>query len=212
MTTEPDYCTLTLGRDNPSNTTIYDVSGAAVYTVTTDLSNINKPVTRLHRGDALVAEWVWRSTLRSDLLTFTGRPAASASDWLKKSKMPFASTATFTAKGRELKWANNAPGLALQLFATESKTEPVARFIRQHIDRSADDPTTIVPSKLLVGKSVQDIQDEIVVSFLLLERKRREKENDAVSRASAVAVDSSFGQPVAIGGGAVSAGYGTLAG
>ena len=59
---------------------------------------------------------------------------------------------------------------------------------------------------------MKDVQDEILVSFLLLERKRREKENDVVSRASAVAVDSSFGQPVAVGGGAASAGYGTLAG
>ncbi|VDB84764.1 unnamed protein product [Peniophora sp. CBMAI 1063] len=216
MTTEsttPDLYTLTFGRDNPSNTTIYDASGLALYTVATDLSNISKPVTRLHRGDAtLVAEWTWRGTLRSDLLTFPGRPTAPASDWLKKSKMPFTSTATFTAKGRELKWANNAPGLALQLFAPESKSEPVARYTRQHADRSADDPTTVVPSRLLIKGSVQDVQDEIVVSFLLLERRRREKESDAVSRASAVAVDSSFGQPVSAGRSAGSAGYGTLAG
>ena len=92
MSTEPDspdLYTLTFGRDNPSNTTIHDESGATLYTVATDFANINKPVTRLHRGDTLVAEWVWRGTLRSDLLTFAGRPTAPASDWLKKSKMPF---------------------------------------------------------------------------------------------------------------------------
>ena len=80
------------------------------------------------------------------------------------------------------------------------------------MDRSADDPTTVVPSSLLVKVGMQDVQDEILLSFLLLERRRREKESDAVSRANAVAIDSTFGQPIAAGGGRATAGYGTLAG
>jgi hypothetical protein len=66
-----------------------DPDGNTFYTVATDLTNPDKPVTRLHDGiGKLVAEWIWRDA-RSDLLTIRDRPQAAASAWLKKSIVPF---------------------------------------------------------------------------------------------------------------------------
>jgi hypothetical protein len=76
-------------RDNPCNTTIVDQDGNTLYTVATDFSKPDKPVTRLHDGIGnLVAEWTWRD-VRSDLLTIRDRPQTPASAWLKKSIIPF---------------------------------------------------------------------------------------------------------------------------
>jgi len=80
---------LRLERDNPCNTTILDPDGNTFYTVATDFSKPDKPVTRVHDGiGKLVAEWIWRDA-RSDLLTIRDRPQAPASAWLKKSTIPF---------------------------------------------------------------------------------------------------------------------------
>jgi len=80
---------LRLERDNPCNTTILDPDGNIFYTVATDFSKSDKPVTRVHDGiGKLVAEWIWRDA-RSDLLTIRDRPQAPASAWLKKSIIPF---------------------------------------------------------------------------------------------------------------------------
>jgi len=64
---------LRLERDNPCNTTILDPDGNTFYTVATDFSKPDKPVTRVHDGiGKLVAEWIWRDA-RSDLLTIRAR-------------------------------------------------------------------------------------------------------------------------------------------
>jgi hypothetical protein len=75
--------------DNPCNTTIADQDRNTFYTVATDFTNPDKPVTRVHdRIGKLVAEWIWRDA-RSDILTIPGRPQTPASVWLKKSVIPF---------------------------------------------------------------------------------------------------------------------------
>ena len=80
---------LSFERDNPCNTTIVDQDQNTFYTVATDFTNPDKPVTRVHDGiGKLVAEWIWRDA-RSDILTIPGRPQMPASAWLKKSIIPF---------------------------------------------------------------------------------------------------------------------------
>ncbi|KAH8987138.1 hypothetical protein EDB86DRAFT_3211706 [Lactarius hatsudake] len=110
-------------RDNPCNTTIFRKSrDARTWTV----------------SENLVAEWIWGDA-RSDLLTIGGRPQTRASAWLKKSFIPFRDDVKFLDDaGTEYTWQNNKPGLALQLFGPQSKTLPVARFIRTYKDYKAD--------------------------------------------------------------------------
>ncbi|KAI0067176.1 hypothetical protein BV25DRAFT_1876918 [Artomyces pyxidatus] len=185
VTNPPGFATLVFRRDNPCNTTIVDAQNATVYTVATDFANPDKPVTRVHdAAGVLVAEWVWRDA-RSDLLTMRGRPQIAVSSWLKRSLVPFKGTVTFQDDtGVEYKWANNSPGLALQLFGPESKTEPVVRFVRARKELKGPGQ----PSILLVDDRVERMRDMIVVSFLLLERRRRENETETASRASALAI------------------------
>ena len=76
-------------RDNPCNTTIVDHDGNVFYTVVTEFPSSGNPLTRVQNGiGKLVAEWKW-GDVRSDVLTIRGRPEAPASDWLKKSIIPF---------------------------------------------------------------------------------------------------------------------------
>jgi hypothetical protein len=84
------YIILTLLQDNPCNTTIVDEVDNVLYTVATEFADVNKPITRVKsEDDELIAEWEWRSGLRSDLLAYGNRARVSASSWLKKSIIPF---------------------------------------------------------------------------------------------------------------------------
>jgi hypothetical protein len=182
-------------RDNPCNTTIIDLHGNIFYTVATEFPDSGKPVTRVLDGvGKLVAEWKWGDA-RSDVLTIRNRPQIPASAWLKKSFIPFRDDVKFLDDaGTEYIWKNNKPGLALQLFGPLSKTLPVARFIRTHKDYRIDrENPPVFPSTLLLDESVEPIRDFIVVSFLLLERRRRETETATVNRAQALAVFSQNG-------------------
>ncbi|KAF8501775.1 hypothetical protein F5888DRAFT_1609177 [Russula emetica] len=179
-------------RDNPCNTTIVDQDRNTFYTVATDFANPDKPVTRVHDGiGKLVAEWIWRDA-RSDILTIPGRPQTPASAWLKKSIIPFWDDVKFQDDaGVEYVWKDNKPGLALQLFGPQSKTQPVARFIRSYKDYGVDrENPPVVPSTLLFDESVEHIRDLVVTSFLLLERRRRETETATVNRARSEAAFS----------------------
>ena len=72
--------------------------------------------------------------------------------------------------------------ILLQLFGPQSKSQPVARFIRSYKDIKVDrENPPVVPSTLLLDESVECIRDFIVISFLLLERRRREAETSTVN-------------------------------
>jgi len=78
--------------------------------------------------------------------------------------------------------------ILLQLFGPQSKSQPVARFVRSYKDFKVDrENPPVVPSTLLLDESVESIRDFIVVSFLLLERRRRETETSTVNHAQAYA-------------------------
>jgi hypothetical protein len=60
----------------------------------------------------------------------------------------------------------------------------VARFIRSYKDYSVDrESPPVVPSTLRIDECVEPIRDFVVISFLLLERRRRETETATVNRA-----------------------------
>ena len=65
---------------------------------------------------------------------------------------------------------------------------PVVRFIRTYKDYKVDrENPPVVPSTLLLDERVEPIRDFILVSFLLIERRRRETETATVNRAQALA-------------------------
>jgi hypothetical protein len=77
---------LRLERDNPCNTTIFDPDGTTFYTVATDFSKPDKPVTRVHDGiRKLAAEWIWRDA-RPDLL-YNSRPPSGARQRVAQDKV-----------------------------------------------------------------------------------------------------------------------------
>jgi hypothetical protein len=70
----------------------------------------------------------------------------------------------------------------------------VARFICSYKDYRVDrESPPVVPSTLLLDESVEPIRDLVVISFLLLERRRRETETSTVNRARSEAAFSLSG-------------------
>ena len=60
----------------------------------------------------------------------------------------------------------------------------MARFIRSYRDYGVDrENPPVVPSTLLFDDTVEPIRDFVVISFLLLERRRRENETETANRA-----------------------------
>lgn len=70
----------------------------------------------------------------------------------------------------------------------------MARFIRSYKDYKADrENPPVVPSTLLLDKSVEPIRDFIVISFLLLERRRRVNEIANVNQAQFAIYGQNYG-------------------
>lgn len=75
------------------------------------------------------------------------------------------------------------------MFGPQSNTLPVARFIRTYKDYKVNrENPPVVPSTLLLDERVEPIRDFILVSFLLIERRRRETETATVNAAQAHAI------------------------
>ena len=70
----------------------------------------------------------------------------------------------------------------------------MARFIRSYKDFKVDrENPPVVPSMLLLDESVEPIRDFVIISFLLLERRRRETETATVNLAQSYAISSQIG-------------------
>jgi hypothetical protein len=70
----------------------------------------------------------------------------------------------------------------------------VARFIRSYKDFKIDrENPPVVPSMLLLDESVEPIRDFVIISFLLLERRRRETETATVNLARSYAISAQIG-------------------
>ena len=83
----PISATLTLSPDNPSNTTIYDADGKALYTVYTEHGK--ETTTRVKNTDEeVLASLEWRDVL-PDRVTLGKKAPMSLRDWLHTSLIPF---------------------------------------------------------------------------------------------------------------------------
>ncbi|TFK65898.1 hypothetical protein BDN72DRAFT_175756 [Pluteus cervinus] len=187
-----DGLKLILTPDNPCNTLITDSeTGEKIYHVITEHT---KDETTTKLKDAVgkqIASWRWRES-SADVLTVGESKPQSSSGWLKKTLIPFKATVTFqSANGKEYKWKGNEPGGALQLFDKQNKETPIASFTksRKYRNRQTDPPTEeFRDASITLDSRGLEIQNEVVLSFLLLERKRRTDETATVSRAEALAI------------------------
>ncbi|GLB40463.1 hypothetical protein LshimejAT787_0803340 [Lyophyllum shimeji] len=191
MMSESNIYELVFETDNPCNTTIVDSdTGKVVYQVATEHGK--ETVTRVkNAAGETIASWVWKD-VRSDIITLGNLKPVPVSAWLKKSLVPFKDTVTLQdGAGRNFKWKGNAPGLSFELYAEDDKEEPVVRFHKSRTvwDRAVRPPTsTVQPARLVVNSRWVEIQDIAVVSFLVLEKSRRARENSTLNRADSLAL------------------------
>ena len=74
--------------------------------------------------------------------------------------------------------------ISLKLFAEDqSEKEPIARFVKSH-RAYGDKPAT--PAQLLLTPRAMEIRDDVVVSFLFLEKTRRANDNSIQNKADAL--------------------------
>ncbi|KAF8060713.1 hypothetical protein FPV67DRAFT_1655373 [Lyophyllum atratum] len=194
-----DLYELTFETDNPCNTVILDSdTGKVFYQVATEHGK--DTVTRVKNGAGeTIASWVWKD-VRSDVITLGNGTPVSVSAWLRKSLVPFKdqlpkSTVMLEDNaGRKLKWKGNGPGLSFearaassQLFAEDDNKEPLVRF---HKSRTVQNGRQ--PARLVMDSRGVEIQDIAVVSFLVLEKSRRSRENSTLNRAAGNGLTGGF--------------------
>ncbi|KAF8071985.1 hypothetical protein FPV67DRAFT_1483395 [Lyophyllum atratum] len=178
-----DLYELTFETDNPCNTVIVDSdTGKVLYQVATEHGK--ETVTRVKNGAGeTIASWVWQD-VRSDVITLGNGTPMPVSAWLRKSLMPFNDTVMLEDNaGRKLKWKGNGPGLSFELFAKDDKKEPLVRFHKSRTVRNGRGAAQA--ARLVMDTRGVEIQDIVVVSFLVLEKSRRSRENSSLNRATA---------------------------
>lgn len=176
--------TLFLQPDNPCNCTI-SLDGKPVYEVVT--THEPKTVTTVRNGAGeVIGSFEWRD-VRSDVVTFgENGETMSSGDWLKKSHLPFKDGITFKNKqGKKFEWKGTQKGI--QLFADHIHGKgPIARFRKSYgvlLDKSAGSPTReTVPAELIMDEEANAMRDEVVLSFILLEKDRRVHEEPAAAQ------------------------------
>lgn len=187
---QSDLHELTFETDNPCNTTIVDSDTSKVlYQVATEHGQ--ETVTGVKNGAGeTIASWVWKD-VRSDVITLGNLKPVPVSAWLKKSLVPFKDTVTLQDNaGRNLKWKGNGPGLSFELYSEGDKKEPLVRFHKSRTiwNRAVQPPTSAIePARLVMDSRGVEIQDIAVVSFLVLEKSRRARENSTMNRADSIA-------------------------
>ncbi|KAH9931636.1 uncharacterized protein BXZ73DRAFT_47269 [Epithele typhae] len=184
---------LLLSPDNPCNTTVVDdATSKALYVVRTEHPK-SGTVTRGKHEDE-IASLEWKST-RSDRVTLTsfGGPM-SLREWLHPSLIPFRSEVSWKDRmGRKYKWRGNEPGRQLELYSEDDGfASLIARFKRVHRDDAGVEKSACL---LFTARGIE-VRDDAVVSFLFLERARREHETTVVRTADSLAAGAAVGSAV----------------
>ncbi|KAF9059336.1 hypothetical protein BDP27DRAFT_1238978 [Rhodocollybia butyracea] len=182
--------TLLFTPDSPTATTITNAQhDALLYQVVTEFQskNSHNTVTRvLSAAGDTIASWVWRD-IRSDVLTLGKTAPVSMSAWLRKSLNPFNNTAMFSnpINGKELQWrGHKVPKHYIILYSKGDISRPIATFFESKLMPRSPPTPGIQPSpqntaaaRLVVDARGEGILDFVVISFLVLERQRRIKQN-----------------------------------
>ncbi|KAI0787947.1 hypothetical protein C8Q74DRAFT_1196903 [Fomes fomentarius] len=167
--------TLSLSPNNPCNTTLYDADEKALYTVSTEHGKETTTYVK-NADEGVLASLQWRDVV-PDRVTLGKKAPVSLRDWLHTSIVPFYLKDNVSWKddsGRKYKWRGNAPGRALELFAEDDGyKEPIARFVKPRKEHKTG---KVTPATLLFTARALQIRDDVVISFLFLEKSRRENE------------------------------------
>ncbi|KAH6907674.1 hypothetical protein BKA70DRAFT_1104622 [Coprinopsis sp. MPI-PUGE-AT-0042] len=192
---------LILTPDNPCNCTLVDqVTETICYTVSTE-QHPHYTITQLKgENDEILASWKRQDSASDDILTLGSSKPIAASTWLRKSSLPFKtqvnqplylqrvggadvwlySSVAFTGgtNNAKYRWKNNDALYELKLHSEDDMTHPIARFKQSAVweDRTHDPPISMSRSAtLILYPRGQEIQDLVVISFLILERNKRAK-------------------------------------
>jgi len=79
---------------------------------------------------------------------------------------------------KSFKWRNNAPGLSLELYSDSDRSTTLAKFSKSRKAKG----TPLAPATLVIHESIASSSktlDQVVVSFLYLEKARREFDDDS---------------------------------
>ncbi|KAH9838228.1 uncharacterized protein C8Q71DRAFT_750092 [Rhodofomes roseus] len=173
---------LTLDPDDPINTTFLSSSGKLLYKVS---------ATRTSRGSAIrVSDAFSANVATLEMSDFglsssrvrigEGKPVAYGK-WLSRSILPFERDVTMKDEsGRKYKWRENGHRKMLQLFTAEDGTHPIASFSQT----LSDDGTNRLVATLALDARAEEIRDQVVASFVFLERERRAQEGTIERRAA----------------------------
>jgi len=174
--------TLVFSVDNPCNTIISDkTSGRTLYTVETH--RVNGSVTSDVKITTYVYDWErsliatlrWKDII-SDVVTIPSKELVEKplSKWLKKSINPFKQTSTFEDHvGRKYKWDTKGLRSQFRLMAPDaSKDIPIAYFERAQPYGTSENPQP-TPSMFHLTSRAEEIRDDVVLSFLFMEKERR---------------------------------------
>ncbi|KAH6911709.1 hypothetical protein BKA70DRAFT_861878 [Coprinopsis sp. MPI-PUGE-AT-0042] len=172
---------LILTPDNPCNCTLVDqVTETICYTVSTE-QHPHYTITQLKgENDEILASWKRQDSASDDILTLGSSKPIAASTWLRKSSLPFKTSVAFTGgtNNAKYRWKNNDALYELKLHSEDDMTHPIARFKQSAVweDRTHDPPISMSRSAtLILYPRGQEIQDLVVISFLILERNKRAK-------------------------------------
>ncbi|PIL29796.1 hypothetical protein GSI_08002 [Ganoderma sinense ZZ0214-1] len=186
----PTATTFTLTPDDPSNATIYDAGGRALYTVSTRQRWSGTATYVMHVNGAALASLEERDFL-PNRVTLGRSPPVPLRNWLHTRLGDHSANANVSFKdhlGRKYKW-RCAPGhrslSTLELYTKDDDyAEPIARFDRSRrrfeggtqYRAGAGKGVDPEPARLLLAGRALEIRDMVVISFLFLERARRKNE------------------------------------
>ncbi|KAH6900902.1 hypothetical protein BKA70DRAFT_1230665 [Coprinopsis sp. MPI-PUGE-AT-0042] len=172
-----------LTSDSPCSCSLIDQETDDIwYTVSTELGK-EATKTVLNGTDQVIASWKWRE-FSSDILTLGSLEPMPASAWLRKSLSPFKTDVSFSGKDEvKYTWKNNDPWQDLELYKEDDETNPIAQFQKAANWRASvgpQDPPVQMhrPATLTLDARGQEIQDLVVISFLILQKQKRAEGKD----------------------------------
>ncbi|KAH9928332.1 uncharacterized protein B0H18DRAFT_254759 [Fomitopsis serialis] len=178
---ESEGLTLYLSTDSPRDTTLTDSSGQVLYDVHTECDN-GTFTTHVSEGDVdlkavEVARLRWTGVnLHAGTVTVAFREGQTlpVREWLCKSKMPFnKDSVTFVdGEGRKYKWKR------YELYCEDDDyKQSIAAFHKSSVDESAKPPAPKeIRAMLKLSPRAEQVDDQVVCSFLFTEIERRMKE------------------------------------
>ncbi|KZT67397.1 hypothetical protein DAEQUDRAFT_390284 [Daedalea quercina L-15889] len=179
MIMEAPVLTLTLDSDNPINTAILSPDGKPLYRVNATRIPRGSAIRVYDRSGANVAtlettDIGWGSSK----VRIGEREPVAYGKWLSRSIVPFERDVTMKdERGRKYKWRENGLRKTLQLYTAEDGTHPIAAH-----HRTVGGNGSLV-STLALDARADELRDQVVASFVFLERERRVRERAAENKA-----------------------------